>query len=216
MADPPTLVVRVQHHPSRRELLDRLLPGLEGLPVEVVNDPEPNAKPSAWRTYRLCLRAQENASWLVVVQDDAIPADGFAAALPRILAANEGTIVCLFVAGAPVRFARELRQADARGARYVDHRWLDWTPTVATAWPAEQAARMIEWADHRGVAPDHIGDDNLVGRFVRETRAAVRATVPSIVQHPDIEPSLIGRRHRGGRNPLRVAAVWTGHASYEW
>lgn len=209
-------IIRVQHHPSRAELLDRLLPALAPLPVEVIADPEPEGKRSAWRTYRECLARPTGADWIVVVQDDAIPAAGFADALPTILAANAGALVCLFTAGAPVRLAHRVREAHGRGVRYARHGWLDWTPTVATAWPAGQARRMVEWADRKGIPGDAQGDDNLVGKFVTSTRAECVLTAPCVVQHPDDAPSLIGRKSRGGRNPFRVAAVWTGSADYDW
>ena len=62
------LVVVVQHHPARTDLLPRLLERLDD-PLLVV-DPG-GEKSSAWRTYRLALRADvEDATHLLVVQDE--------------------------------------------------------------------------------------------------------------------------------------------------
>lgn len=210
----PDFLIRVQHHPSRAGLLDRLLPGLAGLPVEVVSDPRPDGPPSAWRTYRQCLTAPHDRSWLVVVQDDAIPADGLADALPKVLAAQPGRVVCLFLAGAPIRTARRARAAAAAGEQWVEIETGDFTPTVATAWPVEIAEELARWGDDN-VPGEHRDDDSHVGRFMRNRQPAI-CTVPSLFQHPDDVPSLTRRKVMGGRNRLRVAAAWSGHADYPW
>jgi hypothetical protein len=36
------------------------------------------------------------------------------------------------------------------------------------------------------------------------------ATVPSLVDHPDTTPSLLGKRARGGVDRSRVASCWVG------
>lgn len=209
----PDLTIRVQHHPSRAPLLDRLLPGLEGLPYEVVSDPQPHGKPSAWRTYRRCLEGAHEAAWLVVVQDDAIPADGVAEAIPELLAAHEGRVVCMFLAGAPMRTARQARVA-AHGS-VVEIQAGDFTPTVATAWPSDIAAELAAWGDEH-VEPEHRDDDSHVGRFMKLTGRVAVCAVPSLFQHPDDTVSLTRRKHMGGRNRLRTAAVWTGRSDYPW
>jgi hypothetical protein len=198
----------VQHHPSRAPLLDRLLPGLAGLPVEVVTDPRPDGRPSAWRTYRECLTRAHDAAWLLVVQDDAIPGDQLHERIPAALSEHPGRAVCFFLAGHPIRTARVARRAHEAGEQYVEIQPGDFTPTVATAWPAEMAKELAAWADEN-VDPEHRDDDSHVGRFMRHRQPAI-VTVPCLFQHPDDNPSLVRRRHMSGRNRLRTAAVWTG------
>lgn len=209
----PDYLIRVQHHPARAELLDRLLPGLAGLPYEVVSDPRPDGKPSAWRTYRECLTRPHDAAWTIIVQDDTIPAAGLDVGIPEALSEHPGRVVCLFLAGAPIRTARRARAAHTAGERYVEIQAGDFTPTVATAWPVEIAAELVAWADEN-VDAEHRDDDSHVGKFMRHRERAV-VVVPSLFQHPDDNPSLVRRRHMSGRNKLRTAAVWTGRADYE-
>ena len=82
----------------------------------------------------------------------------------------------------------------------------DWTPTVALCWPAPLIPRFLAFAD-QNPALIRTGDDNVVGAFTSRESIPVWATVPSLVEHPDLEPSLIGRKASGGRNRFRVAAV---------
>lgn len=208
----PELLVRVQHHPSRAELLDRLLPGLAGLTVEVVTDPKPDGKPSAWRTYRECLSRPHDADWLLIVQDDVIPADNLHVQIPEALQEHPGRVVCLFLAGHPIPTARSARRAHDVGERHVEILPNNMTPTVATAWPADIAAQLVEWGDEN-VDPEHRDDDSHIGRFMRHRPPAI-VRVPCLFQHPDDNPSLVRRRHMSGRNRLRTAAVWTGRADY--
>jgi hypothetical protein len=87
-----------------------------------------------------------------------------------------------------------------------------WYPTVATCWPAGKASDFAGWAvgelgTMRRGEPFR-GDDGPLGTWCAQRRVDVWATVPSLVEHPDVEPSLIGRPNRAGKNRARVAAVF--------
>lgn len=89
----------------------------------------------------------------------------------------------------------------------------NWQPTVALGWPRDLAERFVPFAEeHIANRERHrmgtIGDDPVVGKFVRQERVAVWATVPCMVEHPDLVPSLVKRRSYNGRNPARRAAVF--------
>jgi hypothetical protein len=203
---------RIQHHPSRAYLLPELLERLDA-EAEVVTDPEPDAQmPSPWRTYRACLELPPaGATHLLVLQDDVLPCRNLVAACEQIAAPWP---VCLFLGGAPVRTAREAARTLRRGGRYVDVHRGEWVPVIAVLWPVEAAARLLEWCDRDDVKlpghPNPRSDDAVVGKWAKLNRERVTATVPSLVQHPDIEPSLIGKRARAGRTAWRVAAHWIG------
>ena len=65
--------------------------------------------------------------------------------------------------------------------------------------------------------PNPRSDDAVVGRWMLVTKQTIRATVPSLVQHPDMEPSLIGRRPAWGKDSGRVALHLAEDAlDYEW
>jgi len=96
------LSVAIQHHPKRAHLLPALLESLAlafpGVQTEVVTDPDPDAPPSSWRTYRAALERRLGGDSLLVIQDDAEPCDGFFAwKLERVLARHQGRLLVLCV-----------------------------------------------------------------------------------------------------------------------
>lgn len=206
----PAIHVRVQHHPSRAHLLPGLLERLDQH-AEIVSDPNPEDRlPSPWRTYRECLfQPPGDATHLLVLQDDAIPCRNLVAACAEI--AREDP-VCLFLGGAPVRTARDARRALEKGERFVPVHPVEWVPLVAVLWPVEVAEGFLDWTAENRLPgdPNPRSDDAVAGRWARRTKTPIWATVPSLVQHPDMEPSLIGKKARGGRSAWRVAFSWIG------
>ena len=191
----------VQHHPSRADLLPQLLPHLPD--AQIVTDPGGELS-SAWRTYRLCLRAETDASHLAVIQDDVVVPEHFAEAATAAVAAKPGAVVVLCLCGQPARTALEATLALKRRECWARLQPGDWLPTIATVYPTGVARRLADWVDER--KPAARGDDSVAGEFMKAHRRELEAwvTVPSLAHHPDTEPSLIGRRHMGGRNPGRV------------
>jgi len=202
-----SLAVVVQHHPKRARLLDTLLPALGE--CDVISDPEPDGPPSPIRTYLACLRAMPPwATHLLIVQDDVFiqSPHGFVQKVALKVAERPDSLVALFLAGAPARSARLAQQAHRRGQSWVLMAPNDWTPTVATVWPRVLARRFLAWCD------DHprlikMGDDSVTGAWTTVENVPVWATVPSLVEHPDVEPSLIRRKAGAGKNRFRIAAV---------
>lgn len=180
----------IQHHPARAHLL----PNFAHLNPTVVEDPDPHGKLRiAWRTYHACMSASlPEARWRVILQDDVEVCPGFLEVLPRALQEVEGHPVTLFV-------PRTLRQGTVNLYRACngDYSWCklelrEWVPVVALAWPEEIIPKFLTWAAERRFPPTvNRADDAVVGRFQRETRTQFLATVPSLVEHPDVEPSLV-------------------------
>lgn len=201
----------VQHHPARAHLLPALLERLAGLEPLVVTDPEPDGQlRSAWRTYRACLQAMPaGASHLLIVQDDAVPCLDFAAGVRAAVAARPAAPVVFWVGGAPRATALAVQRAADRCEAWAPVALRDWLPLVATCWPGPLAGRFVAWAAGEKVRPRHRTDDDLAGRFMRAEGFEAWATVPSLVEHGDEQPSLIGRP--GGRaSPARRASCWIG------
>lgn len=119
-------------------------------------------------------------------------------------------MVALFVPGSGTH-RRTMLLADRAGQPWA-RLSPTWIPTVALLWPADLARRFVGWVAERGYDPwgRDRGDDGFVGKFCAMNRIPVFAPVPSIVEHPDVEPSLIGRRAMGGKNRARVAAIFGG------
>lgn len=71
----------------------------------------------------------------------------------------------------------------------------EWVPVVALVWPVEHIQPFLTWANEHGYNASNMrADDAIVGNYCRQLRVAPLATVPSLVEHPDNEPSLVGNR----------------------
>lgn len=210
MVDAVRVSVAVQHHPSRSELLPDLLARLEGIDVEIVEDPEPDARPSPWRCYEECLRRTPDwPSHRLIIQDDAVPCEGFATAAVKALEAQPERPVAFWVGGMPADACAAIRRASNRREAWSDLSPWTWFPCVASAWPAPVVERFLKWLEttrHRVTA----ADDAVTARFLQSERIWPLATVPSLVEHPDVVASVIGRRAWAGRDRGRVACIGIG------
>jgi len=210
------VIARIQGHPSRTHLHEPLKQALE-LSAEVsIHESEP---PSPWDGYRVCLSDLPDCSHLLVIQDDAVPCRNFGSAVEQIAARHPSTPVCLFLARLPRRTSRDATLALKAGQRYVPLFIRDFCPVVAMLWPKEKAEEFMFWARDARLPgqPNPRSDDAVVGRWMLMTKQTILVTVPSLVQHPDMEPSLIGRRPAWGKDSGRVALHFAEDAlSYEW
>jgi hypothetical protein len=201
------LSVCVQHHPSRAHLLPALLERIDGR-VQVVSDPDPESRYRApLRTYIECLRQwDDDATHRLIVQDDAWPCEGFLFLAEEAVAERPEVLVALFVPGLPSR-RKQLAHALKKGERWV-RLPEGWTPTVALAWPRAHARAYCAFLLDRYDVARHRGDDGPVGAYRREAKLECWAVVPSLVEHPDVEVSLFGRKAAAGANRARVAAFF--------
>lgn len=199
----------IQHDPRRADLLPPLLATLPD--AQVVPDPEPESPiRSPWRTYLACLRVLDpDASHLLILQDDAELCRDFAATVELVVAARPDRPICLFVPGVGL-MAREVLEACRRGSHWFELNNREWLPTVCVAWPRAHVEKILAFAERRRFPPAKTADDGNLAKWMLEEHIVVYATVPSLVNHPDMEPSLVGTAHWRGMNPARVAACWTG------
>jgi len=210
---------RIQSHPSRRLLRQRLLDGLAGMPVEIVEtDFEP---PSPWLGYRECLSNPPDCTHLLVAQDDAIVCRNLPRAVELIAAAEPHVPVVLYLGMLPPNKLPALK-AGKEGKRFVDLLPSSFMPVVAVMWPAGLAAEFLAWSGNpellrrrNGLSINERSDDAMAGRWVRSTRQRVVATIPSLFEHPDDAPSTIGR-NPGGRTALFWHGVEWDALSVEW
>jgi hypothetical protein len=149
----------------------------------------------------------------LVLQDDVQLCRDFIPRAEAALRERPGVLVAYFVPGMGLH-GRWLREAAKRGERWVQlPPSANWTPTVALCWPRELAEEFVPFAEAHVAGRlsrrmSTLGDDPVVGRFVRQHKLAVWATVPCLVQHPDLMPSLVKQRSYNGQNPARRAAVF--------
>lgn len=178
--------------------------------------------PSPWAGYMLCMEKLPRCSHVLILQDDVELADNFAAGVKQIAAAKPDVPVCLFLAKLPRDASARAQRALRMNVRYIDLSYRGFLPVVAVLWPRHKLVEFREWASENprlpGVgATDPRSDDAMGGRWKMIERQRVVACVPSIVQHPDTEPSTIGRRNMGGRDRGRTAMLFTDDATaYAW
>lgn len=177
--------------------------------ADVVFDPAWDGKPNPWRTYRGALESTPaGASHRVVVQDDARMCTGFREQLEQAVAARPDSMVVLWHGGQPRENVYLIDRAYAAGQAWVELDIRRWVPVVAVCWPVRLIRPALEWVDGEKYPPAFRSDDEIVGRAMRALGERVYATVPSLVQHDDLEPSLMGKRGRNGQDPGRVARVF--------
>jgi hypothetical protein len=207
----------IQAHPKRVDLREDLIASLKGLRVRVSeHESDP---PSPWKGYRTLLERalppSRNGDHLLILQDDVEVAPNFVPAIRVIAKANPETPVVLFLAYLPRKTASNASRMMILRKPYVDMYVNDFCPVVGMLWPRHKAQEMYDWAGHSPLPGDHNArsDDAVVGAWMRRTRQHIRATVPSIVQHPDMVESLIGRRHSYGKDRGRVALFFAEDAA---
>jgi hypothetical protein len=199
--------VCIQHHPSRTYLLPRLLDRLEG--AELVTDPDPDGPRSPLRCYVECLRrTPPDATQRLVIQDDAWPCENFRERVEVALAERPEQIVAFFVPNIGPAGAKRVREASGRGERWAQIGGKAITPVVATAWPEYLIDDFIAFAESPRITKRYTHDDPVATLFVKSRKLEVWATVPSLAQHLDDVPSLIGKPHGAGKYAHRLAALF--------
>jgi len=113
-----------------------------------------------------------------------------------------------------------MRRAFDAGERYVPIWWREFMPVVAVLWPIQKVREFLLWAENARLPgePNPRSDDAVLGYWMRKTHQIVLASVPSLVQHDDSQPSV--KRGPGDRRPQdvsRPAYMLTEDAAiYEW
>lgn len=200
----------VQHHPARAGLLSGLLAAVPS--ATVVVDPDPNGPPSPWRSYAACLEAAADGglTHALVVQDDVTLCYGFGSVLHEVVASRPARVLALWHGGQPRENLAAIDGAAARGEGWAAYRSRRWVPTVALVWPARLVCPAVCWASEQRWPERVRADDEIVGRALTALHEPVLISVPSLVQHDDTVPSLVGRRHKAGLDPARVAHRYIG------
>lgn len=179
----------------------------------VVCDPTPDATPSSWRSYAECIRVAEGPT--VILQDDVIAGANMLAALEQIHARHHGELVAGFHTRYPAAAAPALAKAAEQGSAYARLPVFGaYLPSVCLLWPARLIDLLKDWrpVKERVAA----ADDAMLAMFCRRVAYvdSYLATVPSLVEHPDSVPSLMGTSRRQSRSALHppgdLASVdWT-------
>lgn len=178
----------------------------------VVFDPDPHgALRSPWRTYRECLATTpQEATHRLVLQDDAEVCPGFRDAAEAAIRARSDRLIVFFVAGNPATSARAIMQACNADLPWAELPHAQWIPVVAACWPVWMIPPMLEFIDSQRWHETFYADDERCGRWASYAGVIPIATVPSLVEHPNVLPSLVGKRSMGADDRGRVAACYIG------
>lgn len=202
------LSIGIQTHPDRADLAAALNTRIPSAQLAVDPDPYDGLR-SPWRTFRHALETTPSeATHRMVIQEDTEPCRDFEQVVRRAVRARPDRLLVLFVGGLPREHATQVYRACDAGNSWalLDH--MRWCPIVCTIWPVPMIRPLLDWVDAQNWPVSFRADDEIVGRWLRATKQQPLATVPSLVEHPDLVPSLIGRRARGGRDTSRVAACF--------
>jgi hypothetical protein len=213
------LSAAIQTHPKRADLAAALAASAGG-PVDLAVDPEPTGVPSPWRTYRHALETTPAwATHRLVVQDDVTACSGFLPAVAAAVAAQPSRLLAFFVGGRPREAARAVWEASEHGLPWAELQNHHWCPAVCLCWPVPLIEPLLAYVDAQNWPAAFRADDEIIGRFCRVSGERPLASAPSLVQHEDVVPSLIGTRAHGGADLGRVAACWIGDcdpAGIDW
>ncbi len=180
--------------------------------VEHSSDP-----PSPWAGYKLCIENPPECDHLLIVQDDVIIVPGTIDVLGKIA---RDVPVCLYLARFPRDTKPRVEQAMTMGRRYIRLSPRSFMPIVAVLWPIEKLREFWEWGTDNPHLPgqrEPRSDDAMAGRWKMLTRQEVLATVPSLVEHPDKEPSTIGLTAMWGKDRARCAQFLADDArDFDW
>jgi hypothetical protein len=201
----------IQAHPKRGDLAAELAAKIGG-DVDVVMDPDPDSVvKSPWRTFRhLFETTPAGATHRAQIQDDAVICRNYRRAVELAVEARPDRILVFFVGGNPYQHAQAVREACSNDESWAELSYAHWLPVIATCWPVALIPELFEFNDRQTWPERFSSDDERCGRFIRDIKHNPLASVPSLVEHLDEQPSLIGRRALGGRDPGRVAACWIG------
>jgi hypothetical protein len=203
------LSVAVMYHPSRAASAREVLAHCAALSPRPVPDPDPTGPPSPLRTAKQAWSAcPDDATHHLVLQDDLVLADDFAAHLEAVVLQRPVHGIALYVNRNSPRNSYLFRRAAAAGARFAPVSSFEYTPTLGFLLPAEQARRLA--AHLRTVPDERRDDDEAVTVFCRDRDIPVVAAVPSLIEHRDL-PSVADNESHGPRH----AAAFLGRAGLD-
>ena len=160
------------------------------------------------RTYRECLLGTpSDATHRLIVQDDTLPCANFRPLALQALEERMQSLVAFFVPGVKAAGSRRVEGAASRKETWAQIGGSSIIPVVALCWPIGLVEPFLEFSQHPHWR-ERAADDAVVAAFVKRHRLDVWATVPSLVEHPDVEDSLIGKVAKAGKNKARVAAMF--------
>ena len=186
---------------------------------EVAYDPG-GSQPSALRGHCAALRHALDTylgmSHICVLQEDAITCPHFTRVALDVAAAQPTSLVSLYLGSnhaARSVYLRRLRSCQRFAKLPLNH----FVPTVGIIWPVPYANAFLGWVHGQ---PDSPYDDEAIRLWRQaahkhgDTTPDAVASIPSIVNHDNRLPSVIGHRSHGARSALCSWRSWNGY--HDW
>ena len=148
----------------------------------------------------------------MIVQDDTIACRGFARAARAAWLSRPGRLITFFSRNTPPAIVQRRNVALRACDPFCEFPRGFWVLTVALLWPKELAQEFLEWPAVQ--ARTMRTDDPIVGEWAAATERGALASVPSLVEHPDDQPSYIKSNNGNGRG-VRTAACWIADTPVE-
>lgn len=145
----------------------------------------------------------QDAPHILVLEDDALPIDGFTDLVRQAIEQRPDQILGLYVGRQRPehrRVSAAVEQAEATGASWLTYPGLLWG--VATVWPTGLAAAYLDSPRHHD---DRLWDGYVAG-WCRVHGHEVAYPFPSLVDHDDSPTLVSGAPLRLGRTAHRVGA----------
>ncbi|MET8648424.1 hypothetical protein [Nocardia aurea] len=157
------------------------------------------------------MTATLNSEWCAVIEDDALPVDGFLAQAEMALSVAPAPVISLYLGKGKPRFHQPhipaaLAAADAAGAHWILSNHM--LHAVAVAIRTELRQDWLDWASSSG---DPI--DQRMGKWCQRRGHTIAYCTPSLVNHAD-GPTLVEHRDRKPRDMPRVA--WRTGTRERW
>jgi hypothetical protein len=173
---------------------------------EVVIDPDPNGFRSPWRTYRHALnRTPPGRTHRVIVQDDVVVSPGFETEVEAAIAERPSDVISFYCGVYPYENSIAVSRAHGEGRRWAVLGTSSWVPVVCLAWPVWLIPNVLRNTPP-GDDPIHWSDDANVGGWFRSSKHPPPiCRVPTLVDHPDDLPSLIGAKSAPYRRGIALA-----------
>lgn len=157
----------------------------------------------------------DGKEWVAVMEDDAIPVDGFRNHLELCLFYAPSKIVSLYLGtGYPQQYQAMFAEAVNADTCWIAHPWM--RHAVAYCLHIDVAEAVLE--EMRSLIARRWAPDDAIGEFTKRNYLFVSYTNPSLVDHLDGTTVITQRTHRGhatfGRNKVRkahkfgVPALW--------
>ena len=153
--------------------------------------------------------------WCIVLEDDALPVDGFISQAEQALSVAPSPVISFYLGRHHIpeleweqRKRQAIGRADQADAHFITSNHL--LHAVAIAVRTDHIARMLA---HLNMLPNVLPIDEAITHWIQNTGQDVSYTWPSLADHAD-QPTLFRHRDKLPRPPGRIAYRTGGHNTW--